>query len=235
MRLLAALLLLALPFLEAPAQRRAPSRPIPYRMVRNRVSGAMMPRLLLPTPQARAVNARLDTLYSGFRCTAREMRTPGAEPFRHRARVTYAAGDVFSVDIVASWFCGNVHPENDANLSVTYDLRTGEMVPFSALFADYRRDGREIVRLLFPRQAALSMRPAPSQPDVENECEGLIPLADLPMRVEGYSLSPRGLTAELRYPHAFQECGAKVTVPYARVRRFAAPRGILARVAGARR
>jgi hypothetical protein len=226
-----ALLLVVAPSGHASAQARAPSpqsTAIPYRMVRSRASGVVLPRITLATRQARTVNARLDSLAASLRCDS-PARGQHAEPYDVRSRVTYAANDVFSVFITASWFCGGPYPTDGANLSTTFDLRTGREVPFRALFANYSRDGMEIVRTIFPGQVARSRRPAPAEPDADHECEGLIPAEELADRVEAYSLSPRGLTAEIVFPHAFQACGERVTVPYARLRRFARPGGILLR------
>ncbi|HSU13058.1 hypothetical protein [Longimicrobium sp.] len=236
MRVSTALVLATLPLTDAAAQTRAPAaapRAIPYRMVRSPVSGAVLPRITLATRQARAVNTRLDTLAAGLRCDP--VRGRRAQPYEVRSRVTYAADDVFSVFILASWFCGGPYPTDDANLSATYDLRTGREVPFHALFANYGRDGMEIVRTIFPRQVARARRPAPDNPNERNQCDGIIPAEELPDQVEVYSLSPQGLTAEIVFAHAVAVCGERVTIPYARLRRFAAPGSILARVADAQR
>lgn len=231
---IAALLLVFAPSGHAAAQSRA-STAIPYRMVRSRVSGVVLPRISLSTRQARAVNTQLDSLAASLRCDPPAVRGQHVEPYDVQSRVTYAANDVFSVFVTASWFCGGPYPTDGANLSTTFDLRTGREVPFRALFANYARDGMEIVRTLFPGQVARARRPAPDNPTERNQCDGVFPVAELPDHVEVYSLSPRGLTAEIVYPHVAQVCGERVTVPYARLRRFARPGGILARVADAQR
>jgi hypothetical protein len=234
----AALLLAVAPSGNAASQARAaspPSTAIPYRMVRSRASGVVLPRITLATRQARAVNTQLDSLAASLRCERRVVRGRLTRPYDVRARVTYAASDVFSVFITASWFCGGPYSTDGANLSTTFDLRTGREVPFHALFADYSRDGMEIVRAIFPRQVARARRSAPENPTERDQCDGVFPVEELPEHVEVYSLSPQGVTAEIEYPHAAQVCGERVTVPYARLRRFAKPGGILARAADAQR
>jgi hypothetical protein len=50
----------------------------------------------------------------------------------------------------------------------------------------------------------------------------------------GYSFTRAGLVAEPGLSHAVRPCVEETTVPYALLRPFAAPGGILARVAAAR-
>jgi len=234
MRILPTLLFLLLPPAHASAQAAAPVRaqePIAYRMVRNPVSGTVLPRLTGPlTPQARAVNAQLDTLAASLRCDGPAERGATRE-FESHAQVTYAANDVFSVRIRASYFCGGPYPTDGANLSVTYDLRTGRMVPWDALFAGYARNGPAIVRIVLPGRFGAAAR-APDE--MSADCKELFSADELAERGFAYSLSPRGMEVETEFPHAFAACNELTTVPYARVRGYAAPGGILARIARSR-
>ncbi|HET7229152.1 MAG TPA: hypothetical protein VFJ16_04085 [Longimicrobium sp.] len=227
------LLLALLSAAHASAQTRQAAGPgaIPYRMVRNRVSGAVLPRISLNTRQARPINTRLDSLAASLRCDPDDVRRGRTEPYESEARVTYAANDVFSVAIIASWYCGGAYPVNGADLSVTYDLRTGREVPFTALWANYARDRRQIIRTLFPSQASAAGRPRPETPNGTTQCDGLFTLQELTEMVDAYSLSPRGITANIDFPHAVLPCGNRTTTPWARVQHYAAPGGILARMA----
>jgi len=234
MRILTTLFLVLSPHAHALAQAAAPVRastPIAYRMMRNPVSGAVLPRLTAPlTPQARAVNAQLDTLAASLRCDEPAGRGATHE-FESHAQVTYAANDVFSVRIRASYFCGGPYPTDGANLSVTYDLRTSTAVPWDALFAGYARNGPAIVRALLPGRFGAAAR-APAE--MSADCKELFSVDELAERGFAYSLSPRGMEVETEFPHAFAACNEQATVPYARIRGFAAPGGILARVARSR-
>jgi hypothetical protein len=225
-RLLAAVVLLLAASAPAAAQQR-----IAWTMARNPASGAVLPRLTAGQNRAR-VNRQLDSLAASLRC-GREAAGRGRETyFRSRARVAYAARDVFSVAITASYDCAGPYPTDGANLSVTYDLRTGRAVPFEALFADYARDGAAIVRALFPDRAARAERPASAGDEEERACTEAYSADFLLQTGFAWSVSPRGLVVEPEFPHVVAACAREAVVPFARLRRFAAPGGILARLAG---
>ena len=179
------------------------------------------------------VNASLDSLSASLTCA------PAGEPaprpfspdtemtFESRARVTHAADDVLSVSVHASYFCGTAYPTNDANLSVTYDLTTGERIPFEALFRDYTADRAVVAGVL---QTTL----APAAAGAGPECADLFASPEAVAEMTfAYALSGEGILVQPEFPHVTEACAAEVTVPYASLRAYARDGGALARVADA--
>ena len=187
-----------------------------------------------PDVEAR-VNASLDSLSASLTCA------PAGEPaprpfspdagmmFESRARVTHAADDVLSVSVHASYFCGTAYPTNDANLSVTYDLATGEPVPFEALFRDYDEDRAAVAGVL-----QTTLAPAAAGGEAASVCADLFAS---PEAVAGmtfaYALTDEGVLVQPELPHVTEVCAAEATVPYASLRAYARDGGVLARVADA--
>jgi hypothetical protein len=213
---------------------------IPYRVVPDSGSGAKLPRLIhTPTLQTRAVNRRLDAISAGMRCLQRMDGFGRKTEHWSTAWTSYAADDVLSVSIHFGGFCGGAHPINGENVSVTFDLRTGKPVEFRALFADWERDAEAIVRAMFPAQTAAAdglHRSATGEYDVDEEafCVQFYVAEDLARQYFGYVFSDSGLVAEPSLAHAVVPCIEEAAVPYERLLPFAAPGGILERVARAR-
>jgi hypothetical protein len=147
--------------------------------------------------------------------------------YRSRASVTYAANDVLSVSVHVAYNCGGAYPTNDANASVTYDLRSGEQIPFEMLFADYRLDKARIVRVLLPALRATGMA-------VSEACSGVLTVKNLSDYGFAYSLSRAGLTVQPRFPHVIEACSQEATVPFRHLKAFARADGLLKRVATCR-
>jgi hypothetical protein len=209
------------------------------RLVRSPRSGALLPRLVRfhdPAIQDK-VNRQLDSLADSLSCEDQGAAASSPTDFESTAKVTYAANDILSVSVHASFFCGGPYPTNDANLSVTYDLRTGSLVPFKGLFADYQRDAAEIVRVLFPEKVARAESWAAAGREESGEsCDDTPSLFSIDSLLEtgfSYVLSPDGLVVQPNFPHVVEACAEMATVSYDKLRRFAAADGILARVAGA--
>jgi hypothetical protein len=207
-------------------------------MVRHPWTGAALPRLIrFEDPKIQEmVNHQLDTFASELSCAEEGEKPTTQELFDVKSKVTYAGDDVLSVDVRASFFCG-AYP-TDANFSVTYDLRTGAEVPFEALFSNYQRDGAEIARALYPEHVARAESFAASgQEESESgSCDDHPEAYAVESLLEtgfAYALSPRGLIVEPNFPHVSAACAEQVTVLFERIRRFAAPGGVLARVTDA--
>ncbi len=237
MRLILFLLLcLAIPA-AAQAPASGPRNTIPYRVVRDTVSGAKVPRLTAPrTRVERAVNRQLDSVSASLRCLGPTDGFGNKTDHWSEVRTTYAANDVLSVFIRFGGFCGGAHPINGVNVSATFDLRTGKQVEFRDLFADYARDAPAIVRALFPAQTAAADRLTDAEIEGLSEDEFCIQFyttANLVEEYFGYSFSHAGLVAEPGLSHAVRPCVEEAVVPYARLAPFAAPGSILARVAAA--
>ena len=95
------------------------------------------------------INATLAEAASEMGCDGEPEE--GASPFEYwmRASVTYAENDIYSVEIHSGWFCGGAHGTNDDNSSMTFDLRTGSVVGFADLFANYARDKDAVLAAVF--------------------------------------------------------------------------------------
>ena len=202
---------------------------VAYELTLKSPSGAVLPEVrLLDRPIIAAeVNRDLNALASGLACPKRTKYTVPLA-YRSRASVTYAANDVLSVSVHAAYNCGGAYPTNDANVSMTYDLESGERVPFELLFADYRRDEARIVRVLLPALRAAGMI-------FSEQCAGVLTAENLSSYGFAYSLSRAGLTVQPNFPHAIEACSQGATVPFRHLRAFARADGVLARVAHAER
>ena len=194
--------------------------PVAYTMVENQKSGVEMPRISLPgRPDVeQRVNEQLDAHAASLMCLDPE---PGS--YNASADVTHAANDVFSVHVGVSYYCGGAYPVNHADSSITFDLRIGEAVRFQALFADYERDGAGIARAYIGSLSA---------EDLEG-CEDVLTVEELDEHFFAYTISTEGLRVEPSFPHVLEVCNRDSIVPFDELRAFAAPGGILTRVADA--
>ena len=212
---------------------------VEYRTVRHSKSGASIPQLThhrSPVVQD-VVNRQLESLAASLQCdTQGNLENP--DHFDSTTRVTYAADEVLSLSVHASYYCGGPYPTNDANLSMTFDMRTGLAVSFEELFSDYERDAESIARALYPERIARAEHLAATGHEEPGEtCDDAFTLS-VPHLLESgfsYALSEEGLIVQPNFPHVSEACAEQIVVPYARLRQFAAPDGILARVADANR
>lgn len=200
---------------------------VTYELTSRSPSGAVLPQVRLPDRPtvAAKVNRDLKAVASGLMCPKRTEHTASLA-YRSRASVMYAPDDVLSVSIHAAYDCGGAYPTNDANASVTYDLRSGERLPFEMLFADYGRDEARIVRALLPALRAVGMV-------ASGQCATVLTAENLSAYGLAYSLSRAGLTVQPRFPHVIAACSQEATVPFRHLAAFARADGVLARVANA--
>jgi hypothetical protein len=149
--------------------------------------------------------------------------------------VKLADRDIFSVYISGSYFCGT-YPENDDKRSTTFDLMTGKPVAFEKLFKDYERDKRAILSTIFARQVAEAEKhPQPEHPDPNDDgsCDKSPWLYSLDALEEDqytFNLTARGLEVQPDWPHVVEACEERVTVPYEKLKPYAAPGGLLERM-----
>jgi hypothetical protein len=144
--------------------------------------------------------------------------------------VAYADKDIFSIYASAQYYCGGPYPTNDANISQTFDLRTGKQVQFGELFKDYEAEKREILKTIFATEVARAKRLAASGKAKEDSCETTYSLDNLEGSTFSFNFSSAGLQVQPSWPHVIEACAEIVTVPYSRLQRFAAPGGLLSRV-----
>jgi hypothetical protein len=231
-----ALLVPSARFAQTASRARRATRPadrIEFQMVTVRNTGLRFPRLTYysDTKVMKEINRQIDEVTSEFGCEATEPGKRGT--FEVRAKVEYTIKQIFSIYVSESFFCGGAYPTNDYNNSLTFDLKTGSLVEFEELFSDYERDKLEILKIIFARQLERSEKLAASgSPKAEN-CAGdpdLYSLEHLESDTFAFNFSTEGLKVQPAWPHAIEACAERVTVPYEKLRKYAAPEGLLARV-----
>lgn len=223
--------LLALPAQAAP--KPAAQGEIAWKMVKVRHGRFQAPHLThYRDPKVMgSVNRQIDAIVADLGCGPEKEGKDGLEIM---TSVKLAARDVFSVYISGSYFCG-LYPENDDKRSTTFDLRTGRPVEFEKLFKDYARDKRAILSTIFAKQVAEAKKhPEPENPDPnEGSCEKTPWLYSLDRLEEGpytFNFAPGGLEVQPDWPHVIEACEQRVTVPYEKLKAYAAPGGLLERM-----
>jgi hypothetical protein len=211
--------------------KEANSSQIAYSKVRVRRTTIWFPRLarLRDKEVLRKVNRQIDKVTSEFGCESGSKHSY----YNVRSKVDFADKDIFSIYASAEYYCGGAHPINDANISLTFDLRTGKQVEFEELFTNYEMNKREILRAIFAKQVERSEKLAKTGRQKENSCEGdadLYSLENLESSTFSFNISKQGLKVQPQWPHVIEACAELVNVPYSRLNKFAAPDGLLARV-----
>lgn len=198
---------------------------VTVRTVHDDSTGVDLPRVAIagrPEVEAR-VNASLDSLSRSLRCDGAQASDTS---FASRTSVAHAADGVLSVSVHASSACGGPYPTNDANLSVTYDLETGETVPFPVLFRDYAADRAAIAGVLETTLQAPGMA-------ADTACADVLTRDALAGTEIAYTLTADGVAVQPVFPHATEACAVESTIPYGSLRAYARDGGALARVADA--
>lgn len=206
---------------------------IQYRLSRIGDTKLQFPRLTSYKDEAilNRVNAQIDEFSKQFGCPPPSGKY---EFYKLSSRVEYAAQDIFSIYASAGYYCGGPYPTNDENLSLTFDLRTGEKVDFRDLFENYEVNKGAILKIIFAQQLAKTktLRAAGSKTDDQNsDCDSdpLYTPQTLGRTDFAYNFSPKGLVVQPDWPHVIEACALRVTVPYRQLEKFAAPHSILTR------
>jgi|tagenome__1003787_1003787.scaffolds.fasta_scaffold20907154_2 hypothetical protein len=229
--------ILLLSLLALPAQavtKPAPKSEIAWKMVKVRHGRFQVPHLTrYRDPKVvKSVNRQIDAIIADLGCGPEKEGKDGLEI---GTSVKLAARDIFSVYISGSYFCG-LYPENDDKRSTTFDLRTGRPVEFEGLFKDYTRDRRAILSTIFAKQVAEAEKhPRPENPDPNDDgsCDKdpwLYALDDLEEGSYTFNFASNGLEVQPDWPHVVQACEERVTVPYEKLKPYAAPGGLLERM-----
>jgi hypothetical protein len=203
---------------------------IGYANVRVRRTRILYPRLtrFRDARVMRAVNKQIDEATSTFNCEGQ------GGSFNVKSRVTFAENDIFSIYASAEYYCNTAYPTNDSNVSQTFDLKTGKLVQFEELFRNYEADREQIVKTIFAADIARSEKLAASGKPKEDTCEGdpdMYSLEHLAGSTYSFNFSKAGLQVQPQWAHVIEACAKRVTVPYGKLARFAAPGGLLARTA----
>jgi hypothetical protein len=214
--------------------KTSPHGEVAWRMVKVRHGRFLIPHLTrYRDPEAlRSVNQQIDAIIADLGCGPEQEGKDGLEI---RTSVKLAARGIFSVYISGSFFCG-AYPENDAEMSTTFDLRTGRPVEFEKLFKDYERNKRAILSAVFAKQVIEAEKhPQPEKPDSNGDgsCEKspwLYALEALEEDQYNFNFTSRGLEVQPNWPHGVEACEIRMTVPYEELRPYAAPGGLLERM-----
>lgn len=178
-----------------------------------------------------AVNQKIDEITADFGCDEDTPRTTSS--YRVKSEVAYSAKQIFSIYASASWFCGGPYPTNDSNISLTFDLKTGKLIEFEDLFQKYEQNKTEILKVIFATQLERTARLVATGKGKEGICDGdpnLYSLEHLEDSLFAFNFSAEGLRVQPLWPHVMEACSERVTVPYGKLKQFAAPDGLLARV-----
>jgi hypothetical protein len=215
------------------SQTRQVNGGIGYANVRVRRTRILYPRLtrFRDAKVMREVNRQIDAATREFNCEGQGGKN---SYFNVKSKVSYAENDIFSIYASAGYYCNTAYPTNDANVSQTFDLKTGKLVAFEELFKNYEADRQEILKIIFASQIARSEKLAASGKPKEESCEGdpdMFSLEHLEGSTYSFNFSKTGLQVQPSWPHVIEACAEIVTVPYAKLQRFAAPGGLLSRVA----
>src|SRR5262249_41168490 len=215
----------------ANAQQKGADNGIKYAKVLIRRSPIRFPRLsyFRNREVMRLVNRQIDEVTREFGCGEASRNSY----FRVRSAVEYAENDIFSIYATAEYYCGTAYPTNDANNSMTFDLRNGKQVKFEDLFTDYESDRQHILKIIFAKQISHAEKLVASGKPRDNTCEGdyeLYSMEHLEGSTFGFNFSKAGLRVQPEWPHVIEACSKLVTVPYAQLKKFALPGGLLARV-----
>ncbi|MEJ7709045.1 MAG: hypothetical protein WKF84_04120 [Pyrinomonadaceae bacterium] len=116
----------------------------------------------------RRVNRQIDKVTREFGCGEADRNSS----FKVRSAVSTLKMRSLSIYATAEYYCGTAYPTNDANSSMTFDLRTGKQVKFEELFKDYESDSQEILKIIFAKQIRSAEKLAASGKPRENTCEG---------------------------------------------------------------
>ena len=203
---------------------------IGYKIVRVR-PGVRFPRLthLSNAKIMNIVNRQIDASTRDFVCPS-DCKTGS---YKVSSTVGYADKDIFSIRASASYFCCGPYPTNDANVSQTYDLRTGKLIGFEELFRNYEPNKGKILATIFARQIVKALKAPAAGANNDGNCENdpsLYSADNLENSNFTYSFSRTGLVVKPEWAHAIEACAVAVTVPYRELKKYAAPNGIIQRV-----
>lgn len=202
-----------------------------FRLFPVRNTGIEFPRLTSYRDKTilNKINKQIDAVTSGFGCDDEDY-----EGF-YEVKVSppFVAHDILSIYASASYFCGGAYPTNEDNISMTFDLRTGEQIGFPMLFSDYEAKGEQILRIIYAKQVERSEKLGAAGKHGDGSCEEdpyPFSMEHLKESAFDFHFAQDGLHVQPEWPHALQGCAETVVVSYSKLRICADPSGILARM-----
>ncbi len=205
--------------------------PITYTTVRVPASKHRVP--LITAFRDRRVTSAINAMLMGAANAARCAEPPDDHSFE--SEVSFVTADILSVRITESWFCGAAYPTSDADRSVVFDLRTGQLISREDLFRT-EATPEQIAEVLFAYELGQIRTRGAAKPEKqdsdEDDCTGDWVLDNyLHPEFHSFQLAADGFVVRPELPHAIAACTDEVTVPYPGLVSIAAPGGPLARLA----
>jgi hypothetical protein len=128
-------------------------------------------------------------------------------------------------------------PISDPVRSLTFDLRNGEEVSFESLFKDYTLNRKEILGVIFAERIKLTDDAGKKAKNLQDNgsCENdttLYSIENLTKEWAQYyfNFSRTGLSVQPTVSFIDTACVERVTVPYSKLKQFAAQGGLIERV-----
>jgi hypothetical protein len=148
--------------------------------------------------------------------------------YNSTATVANTTNDIFSIEIGSSNFCGGAHP-NSYDESITFDMRTGEKVPFEKLFVNFNASKKALADIIFPYPAT----PIPLEnADTSGNCEAneIIDIAHNSFDSATYFIKDSKLFVIPSMPHVVGFCAEPKEVSLKTIAQYIDKNGILARL-----
>ncbi len=180
---------------------------------------------------AQKVNAQLAEAANNFDCG--DITPSPHDYFDAKFKVGYAKDDIFSVSIHIGYYCGGPYPTNDSNVSVVFDMKTGNPVPFKDLFSNYVKDKKNIMAIIFVEQIKKT-----SGTPSDGSCNGMYSLDAIDSKMDtlnfsefiSYHIEGDGVTAQPSFPHVIEVCSVENHASAEQLKAFFATSSILARI-----
>lgn len=167
------------------------------------------------------VNKYLSTIEEGFGCGPEGT----TKYFESKTEVINATNDIYSVSIFVSYDCGGAHPTNDSDLSLTFDMKTGEVVPFENLFSNFKADKEKIVGVIFENQ----IKGAVGAPQDDTSCRSMHSITKFAESYYSYVIDGDYISVRPIWGHAIQACATASVIPITRLASFFDETSILSR------
>lgn len=181
------------------------------------------------------INEQIEALTATFGCEKEKSTSETETYFKVQSSVEYGKNMILSIYASASYYCAGPYPTNDSNLSLTFDLRSGEKISFAQLFKDYESDMEPILEIIFSEQIKKSETLMDAGKEADGTCQNdpdLFSLEHLEESTFNFYFSDKGLIVQPEWPHVIESCAERVLVPYKALEPFVAPDGIFAIAAG---
>ena len=160
------------------------------------------------------VNTQIDESIKNLRCFN------GEGSYSTTTEVTFSKANIFSIKAISSWYCGGAYPTDDENLSMTFDLKTGNRIGFSSLFTDYGKNEDAII------SAALHSLV------YGHECSSVLSVERLARLHLNMYITEEGVIVQPSLPHAIAACSRAVRASLHRAREYIPRGGVLRRIYG---